>query len=92
MDDFDKRIYMDDVFFSTSPVEKGIVFGEIAKNIKKIRYDDKIKDLCKKHSQSIDDLHMKYNKKLYNMVMKELIVYKKIRYNSMLWTDLISSI
>ena len=92
MDNSDKKKYMDDVFFSTSPVEKGLVFDEIKKNINKIRYDEKIQDLCKKHRKDINELHIIYTKKLYNVVMSELIVYKKLKHDGMMWNCLINSI
>lgn len=95
MNNSDKSKYMDDVFFSTSPVEKGLIFRDIDKNINKIIYEGKIKDFYTKHNKIIEDLHAKYIRKIYNIVLMELRVYKKIKkikYDSMLWNNFINSI
>jgi hypothetical protein len=95
MNNSDKRKYMDDVFFSTSPVEKGLIFRDIDVNINKIIFEGKIQDFYKKHNKIIDDLHSKYIREIYNIVLLELRVYKKIKkikYESMLWNNFINSI
>lgn len=81
-------LYCDEII-STSLKEKSIVFADIEKQlvepIVENRYLSVINEL------KLNFLQRKYTKKIYNIVLHQLIKDKQIRQNSKLWNNFITS-
>lgn len=81
--------------FSTSPLEKGMIFSKIENKITeeiKINSDIQIKYHSVLEQIRINKIHKDYNRKIYNTVLIQLLKDIRMRYSSKMWNDLIRSI
>lgn len=89
--------------FSTSPLEKGIIFSKIENKITeeiKINSEMQIKYHSVLEQIRINKIHKDYNRRIYNLVLLQLLKdnnrtryeLNRMKYESKMWNNLINSI
>jgi len=80
--------------YSTSPLEKGIIFSKIENKISEeitLKSETLIKYNLVLEQIKINDIHRHYNKKIYDSVLLQLKKDRQIRHCSMMWNNFIKS-
>lgn len=80
--------------YSTSPLEKGIIFSKIENKIFEeisLKSEAQIKFNTVLDQIKINRIHKHYNKKIYNTVLLQLIKDRKIRKECKMWNEFIKS-
>ena len=80
--------------YSTSPMEKGIIFSKIENKIFEeisLKSDAQIKFNMVLEQIKINNIHKNYNIKIYNAVLLQLIKESKMRHESKMWNNFIKS-
>jgi hypothetical protein len=80
--------------YSTSPLEKGIIFSKIENKIFEeisLKSEAQIKFNIVLEQIKINDIHKHYNKKIYNTVLLQLIKDRKSRQECKMWNEFIKS-
>lgn len=80
--------------YSTSPLEKGIIFSKIENKIFEeisLKSEAQIKFNIVLDQIKINGIHKHYNKKIYNTVLLQLIKDRKIRQECKMWNEFIKS-
>jgi hypothetical protein len=80
--------------FSTSPLEKGIIFSKIENKITeeiKMNSEMQIKYHSVLEQIRINKIHKDYNRKIYDAVLLQLLQDVRMRYESKMWKQFINS-
>lgn len=80
--------------YSTSPLEKGIIFSKIENKISEeitFKSETLVKYNLVLEQIKINDIHRQYNKKIYDIVLLQLTKDRQMRYGSMMWNNFIKS-
>jgi hypothetical protein len=80
--------------FSTSPLEKGIIFSKIENKITeeiKMNSEMQIKYHSVLEQIRINKIHKDYNRKIYDAVLLQLLKDVRMRYESKMWKQFINS-
>jgi len=80
--------------YSTSPLEKGIIFSKIQNIISeeiKINWEIQIKFHSVLEQIRINKIHKDYNRKIYDTVLLQLLKDSRMRYESRMWKRFIDS-